>query len=171
MGVGLLACGGALLGAMAWRLGHRSTPEQPASQINQPLSQSATALSPKRTELPVPATPAVDDEGTVVVRVDAANARIELDGQLIAQSASGARLRVEPGEHALGVSAPGRHRYLGRVNVTTGGTVELPVHLRRDNEPAAATPVPAPAASVQAKKAHDRRADPDYLVDPFSGSK
>jgi len=108
---------------------------------------------------------------TLVVRVDAANARIELDGQLIAQSASGARLRVEPGEHTLSVTAPGRHRYVGRVGVATGATVESTVHLRHDSEPAppatavAATPKPEP------KKPAPKRNDPDYLVDPFSGNK
>ncbi|HEX9101142.1 MAG TPA: PEGA domain-containing protein, partial [Polyangia bacterium] len=168
LGLGLLGCAAAVIVAMGAR-----TPDRPA--IGQPLSQPATVPSSSKTELPVPTTPAVDNEGTLVVRVDAANARIELDGQLIAQSASGARLRVEPGEHALTVTAPGRHHYTGRVAVATGATVDLPLHLRRDSEPAppaaatvAATPAPKPA---EPKKPREKRNDPDYLVDPFAGPK
>jgi len=168
LGLALLGGGAALWAAPAWRA---SSPQTQRPQVGQPLSQPATAPSGSKTELPAPATPAVDDEGTLVVRVDAANARIELDGQLIAQSASGARLRVEPGEHTLSVTAPGRHRYVGRVGVATGATVESTVHLRHDSEPAppatavAATPKPEP------KKPAPKRNDPDYLVDPFSGNK
>ena len=124
--------------------------------------------SPSTTELPVPATPAVADHGTLVVHVDAVNARIELDGSLVAQSASGARLRVDAGDHAVSVSAPGRHQYAGRFTVGRGATVELAVHLRRESEPtttaAAAASRPAPAP-----KKRDSR-DPDYLVDPFAGA-
>ena len=162
MGLGLIGCGGAMFAAVSWRAAQR-----PA--IAQPLSQPATAPSPAKTELPAPATPAVDDEGTLVVHVDAANARIELDGELIAQSASGARLRVEPGEHALTVTAPGRHHYAGRVNVTTGNTVELAVKLRREADAvAAAAPPPKPAEAL-AKKPREKRNDPDYLVESVLG--
>ena len=161
VGLGVVGCGAALLAVGALAPAHRP-------KVQQPLSPPATGPSLARAELPVPATPAVDNEGTVVVRVDVADARIELDGELIAESASGARLRVDPGEHALAVTAPGRRRYVAHVNVTTGAKVELAVHLRRDSEPlAAATPSkPAPP-----KKPHERRSDPDYLVDPFSGPK
>jgi hypothetical protein len=154
-----------LFGSLVWKARQRP-------QIEQPLSQTATAPSPPRTELPAPATPAVDTEGTLVVRVDAANARIELDAQLVAQSASGARLRVASGEHELTVTAPGRHHYSGRLTVGTGATVEVPVHLRHDSEPAAAAPRSAATPKpVEAKKPHDKRNDPDYLVDPFTGAK
>jgi eukaryotic-like serine/threonine-protein kinase len=165
LGLGLFGAGAALFGSLAWK-----SHERP--KIEQPLSQPATAPSRSGTELPVPTTPAVDNEGTVVVRVDAANARIELDGQLIAQSASGARLRVEAGEHALTVTAPARRRYTGRVTLASGATVDIAVHLHHDGEPMAAASAPKPAAPpAEAKKARDKRNDPDYLVDPFSGAK
>ena len=169
-GLALLGCGAAMLVALPWRAPQAAI-ERPAS--GQPLSPPATAPSPSKTELPVPATPAVDNEGTLVVRVDAANARIELDGQLIAQSASGARLRVEPGEHLLAVTAPGRHRYAGRVAVATGGTVEIPIRLHHEPEPAPSTASAVAAAPKPAepKKPAPKRNDPDYLVDPFAGSK
>jgi eukaryotic-like serine/threonine-protein kinase len=157
LGLGLFGCGAALFGALRWRAVDRPRPLQP-------LSQAATAASPATTALPAPTTAAVAADGTVVVRVDAANSRIELDGQLVAQSASGARVRVAAGEHALAVSAPGRRHYVGRVNVGSGATVELALHLHHDAEPAA---TPARAAPP-AKKAHDKRNDPDYLVDPFA---
>ncbi|HEY2747057.1 MAG TPA: PEGA domain-containing protein, partial [Polyangia bacterium] len=100
-----------------------------------------------------------------VVHVDTGNARIELDGTLVAQAASGARLGVDAGTHEVGVTAPGRHRYSGKVAVGRGATVELAVHLRHEAEPAATAPKPAAA------KNKPERRDPDYLVDPFSGSK
>ena len=150
--------------------------------------------------LPTPATPAVASDGTVVVRVDATNARIELDGQLVAQSASGARVRVGAGEHALTVTAPGRRLYAGRVNVASGATVELALRLRHDAESAApvvsapqlsqaqpsrlsqappsgpsqvqpAEPNQPPPALAQPQPSQDKRNDPDYLVDPFSSAK
>ena len=138
-------------------------------EIVQPVSQARTAPSPAKTELPAPATPAVSDSGTLVVHVDSGNARIELDGSLIAQSASGARLRVDSGDHAVSVSAPGRHRYQGRISVGRGATVELAVHLRRDAEPATTAAAAAPKPAPPTKKRDSR--DPDYLVDPFPGAK
>jgi eukaryotic-like serine/threonine-protein kinase len=169
VGLVLFGCGAGLLASL---MSKGSRAEQRPT-IGQPLSQPATAPSPAKTELPAPATPAVDSEGTLVVRVDAANARIELDGSLVAQSASGARLRVGAGEHDLVVTAPGRHRYATRIGVASAGTVELPVHLHHDAEPApaAAVPAPAPSKAAEPKKTREKRNDPDYLVDPFSSGK
>ncbi|HEX6838159.1 MAG TPA: protein kinase [Polyangia bacterium] len=168
LGLAAVGCGAAMLTALPWRTSP-AQPERPT--IGQPLSHSETASSRAKTELPAPTAPAVDDEGTLVVRVDAANARIELDGQLIAQSASGARLRVEPGEHALAVTAPGRRRYSGRVAVATGATIEVPIRLHRDSEPAPPAVTTAAAPKPEPKKPAPKRNDPDYLVDPFSGTK
>ena len=165
----LVAAGGAAFYASgAWK----PAPAQAPSA--QPLSQPATVASPSKTELPAPATVSVDKEGTLVVHVDIGNARIELDGALVAQSASGARVRVEAGEHTLSVTAPGRHRWATRVSIATGATVDVPVRLHRDSEPAptTASAAPPPAAKpAEAKKPHDKRNDPDYLVDPFSSPK
>ena len=165
LGLAVVGGGGALYATGAWK----PAPARPA--IAQPLSHPTTAASPSKTELPAPATPAVDSEGTLVVHVDIGNARIELDGALVAQSASGARVRVEAGEHALSVTAPGRHRWATRVSIATGATVDVPVHLHHDSEPAptTASAAPPPAAKpAEAKKQRDKRNDPDYLVDPFS---
>ena len=159
-----VAVAGALAGVVTWRA--RTVHRPP---IAQPLSPIATAPSPAKTEPTAPATPPVADRGTLVVHVDAGNARIELDGTLIAQSASGARLGVGAGEHAVSVTAPGRRRYAGRVAVGRGATVELAVHLRHETEPVA-TVAASPGKPADAKKRADRH-DPDYLVDPFSGSK
>jgi eukaryotic-like serine/threonine-protein kinase len=168
LGLAVVGGGAALYASGVWK-----PAPSPRPAVVQPLSHATTGPSQSRTELPVPATPTVDSEGTLVVHVDTANARIELDGRLIAQSASGARLRVEPGEHALAVTAPGRHRYVAHVSVATGATVDVPVHLHHDFEPAPPTatiaPVPAPKPA-EPKKARDKRNDPDYLVDPFSTS-
>jgi hypothetical protein len=126
------------------------------------------------------------------VHVDAPDARIEVDGRMIAQSASGARVRVEAGEHAVSVAAPGRRPYRSHIAVGAEATVDVPVHLVRAGGrgatgagPAAVEPPPvAPSATARRppdkldkqddkpepqekgdKK--DRRSDPDYLVDPF----
>jgi hypothetical protein len=167
-GVLLFGIGAGLLASLMAKRGGTER-----SQIAQPLSQPATVPSPAKTELPAPTTPAVANEGTLVIRVDATNARIELDGALVAQSASGARLRVGAGEHDLVVTAPGRRRYATRVGVASTGTVELPVHLHHDGEPASAAPPPAAKAAkpAESKKPREKRNDPDYLVDPFSGQK
>jgi serine/threonine-protein kinase len=165
LALALVGGGGALYVTGAWK------PAATHPVVAQPLSHSTTAASSSKTELPAPATPAVDNEGTLVVHVDIGNARIELDGALVAQSASGARVRVEAGEHTLSVTAPGRHRWATRVGIATGATVDVPVHLHHDSEPApttaSATPPPA-AKPVETKKPRDKRNDPDYLVDPFS---
>jgi hypothetical protein len=168
----LATAGVAGAGLLASLMSKGSRVEQ-RTPIAQPLSQPATPLSSAKTELPAPATPAVANEGTLVVRVDAANARIELDGSLVAQSASGARLRVSAGEHDLVVTAPGRHRFATRIGVASAGTVELPIHLHHDAEPmpAAAPPPPKAAKPAEPKKPHEKRNDPDYLVDPFSSGK
>src|SRR5206468_11536549 len=126
--------------------------------------------------------------GTLVVRLDVSDARIELDGQLIATAAAGARLKVDAGEHALTVLVPGKHPYTGRVVVGPGSVVELPLHLHRDDATAARARGSVPAAAVKSAarsvapaaksadkatpdKPADKRKDPDYLVDPFSGPK
>jgi len=163
LGIGLVACGTGMLASLMRRSSASARPT-----IAQPLSQPTTVPSPSKTELPAPATPAVNNQGTLVVRVDSANARIELDGDMVAQSASGARMRVDAGEHELVVTSPGRHRYTNRVGVASAATVELAVHLRHDSEPIAAAPAPKPA---EPKKPHEKRNDPDYLVDPFSSGK
>jgi len=167
-GLVLFGCGAGLLASLMSKGSHAD--QRPT--IAQPLSQAATAPSPAKTELPAPTTPAVANEGTLVVRVDAANARIELDGSLVAQSASGARLRVGAGEHELVVTAPGRRRYATRIGVASASTVELPIHLHHDAEPATASAAASPPPkAAEPKKPHEKRNDPDYLVDPFSSGK
>ncbi|MCA1662938.1 MAG: PEGA domain-containing protein, partial [Myxococcales bacterium] len=164
LGLVLVGGAGALYATGAWKM------EAARPTIAQPLSHPTTAASPSKTELPAPTTPAVDNDGTLVVHVDIGNARIELDGALVAQSASGARVRVEPGEHTLLVAAPGRHRWATRVSIATGATVDVPVHLHHESEaaPATASAAPPPAAKPVEAKKRDKRNDPDYLVDPFS---
>jgi hypothetical protein len=95
-------------------------------------------------------------EGTVLVHVDAPDARIEVDGRLIAQSASGARVRVEAGEHAVEVTAPGRHLYRSHIAVGADATVDVPVRLVKLGAPLrpAARPLPAhPGAAALGKAA------------------
>ena len=175
-GLALFGCGAALIGVVAWKAVHRPDSAQPLSHTatapslgRTVPSSPTTAPSAATAAAAPPATAAVSDEGTVVVRVDAADARIDLDGQLIAQSASSARVRVGPGAHALTVTAPGRQRYSGRVGVIAGQSVEVAVHLH--HEATRATPAPRDKAREAPARPRDKRIDPDYLVDPFSGSK
>jgi hypothetical protein len=163
------------------------TPPPPV--VAPPAPPPASNIEPPVLEPPV----RVKHEGTVVVRVDAPDARIEVDGRMIAQSASGARVRVEAGEHAVSVSSPGRRPYRSHIAVGADASVDVPVHLApigRGAPAAKAAPSvkPSPAASATARKPpdkiekqevpekpekpekgdkKDRRSDPDYLVDPF----
>ncbi|MDB4964836.1 MAG: hypothetical protein JWN44_525 [Myxococcales bacterium] len=176
-GLALAGFGAAMFGVLMYRV--RTTSGQSLSQNATVPSPTKTAPSPKQSELAVANAP--PEEGTLVVRVDVSDARIDLDGQMIAQAASGARLKVEPGEHTLTVMAPGRHQYSGRVRVRAGALLDVPIHLHHETTAAsgraaaspAAKPAPAPKAvpAAPVAKPADKRKDPDYLVDPFSGAK
>ena len=158
----------AVVAAGAGVVGWRTRAVSPAAGANRPGIAQPTETAPT-----APATAPVADVGTLVVHVDAGDARIELDGALVAGTASGARLRVGAGDHAVSVTAPGRRRYAGRVAVGRGATVELAVRLRREVEPPLVVPLSAPktaaAPKTPAQKKRDK--DPDYLVDPFSSGK
>jgi serine/threonine-protein kinase len=135
------------------------------------LSPRATAASSRATAdeitppKPIETTmPGVADDaaaGTVLVRVDASDARIDLDGELVAQAASGARVRTSAGAHTLGVTATGRKPYSNKFVIAAGATIDLNVHLSHRG----------PARPTSTEGATPQRQDPDYLVDPFGGHK
>jgi serine/threonine-protein kinase len=192
-GLAVVGCAAALLATFIFRA-HRAntTPTENEARSAETVAAGeaakadvtprpeATAAKVEVAAVPTPAAPAATPstvepshrrhEGTVVVRVDASDARIEIDGRLIAQSASGARVRVEAGEHAVAVTAPGRHPFRSHIAVGAEAVVDVPVRLRRAGG-AAAAEAPAAAANPARKpdkpEKRDRRNDPDYLVDPF----
>jgi serine/threonine-protein kinase len=88
----------------------------------------------------------------LIVRVDAPNAHVFLDGKSMPLDGRVARIDVAtPGEHELALSAPGRKKILRPVVVEAGATLELEVPLPHES------------------RAPGKRNDPDYLVDPFRG--
>jgi hypothetical protein len=92
--------------------------------------------------------------GALIVRVDASNARVLLDGKPVTLDGRTARIEVPaPGEHELQLSAPGRKKILRPVVVEAGATLELEMALPHES------------------RAPERRNDPDYLVDPFGGER
>jgi hypothetical protein len=165
-GLLLVAFGAAALTAFYWRVQVVSPLATAASPMTTALSPPATAPSPPATTVS-PATTAAPAAGALVVHVDAADARIDLDGELLAQSAAGARVKVTPGEHALTVTAPGRRRYHSVVLVDDGRIADVVVHLPRVAVESAA--VRSKPAARPAARAHNH--DPDYLVDPFGAKR
>jgi serine/threonine-protein kinase len=169
-----LALAGVVLGvlaAVAWRAQSRVT-HVIAAPVAAPLPAPSPAASPTA---PVPElkpslpTPTAEPQGTLVVRVDAPDASIELDGELIALAASGARVKVTRGQHQLNVAAPGRKPYSSKVAVAEGAAVEVLVHLHGKDRPRGAGP--AASKPAETTPTPNKRHDPDYLVDPFSSAK
>jgi serine/threonine protein kinase len=183
MGLLLIGCGAGLGSGLITRFRHVSAPAVPAAIV---LTQPAAPPTPRATVAPQPATAtaaaiaavhsatAPGPEGTLDVRVDAADARIEVDGRLIAEAASGAHVRLAAGAHDVDVSAPHRQHYRGHFAVVADSVVAMPVHLHRAGEKLAPPPsTRTAAAATNPSPPHRRDAqekkkdDPDYLVDPF----
>jgi hypothetical protein len=182
-GVALAALAAATLLVWASKSGRVGVPLSVPSPPSPPpiTSTSSTTFTPASN---ITVTPALHHErAAVVIHVDASDARIVVDGALVAQSAAGATVTVAPGEHVLTVSAPGRQRWSGRVRVDRGQTTDVAVRLHHGAAPPRApavapttdaTPPPrAPAvAPTTAATSPPRppvagKGDPDYLVDPF----
>jgi serine/threonine-protein kinase len=152
--VAWLVCGLAVLVGAGLVVARR--PHAPAHlplAVRAPLQTAAQPVAvapPAQRPSPPPAR-----ASTLVVNVDAPDARIQVDGRLIADAAASARAKFEqPGEHVLIVSAPGRKPYRSHVAVAAGATVQVSVHLGHP--------------SAKSRKAPGA-GDPDYLVDPFGG--
>jgi serine/threonine protein kinase len=106
------------------------------------------APPPASTIAPAPSRPA-----RLTIELDA-NARIFLDGVLLARSSKHVGAMIErPGEHVLRVTAPHRRPYVRTILVEPGLDLDFHISLAR------------PASNFD--KAKVRTADGDYLVDPF----
>ena len=86
-----------------------------------PQSPPPSRLEPAR---------AIAAVGTLVLSIDADNARVELDGRVVASSARAVRLELEAERpHALVISAPGRRPFRRDVTAASGAVVEVAAHL------------------------------------------
>lgn len=119
---GLWALGAALVVGLVWML-------VAAGPRTRPAAPTAATLPGRSLQSPPTSPPA---KGTLVIRVDASDARIELDGRMLAEAAAGVRVDAEPGEHQLLVTAPGRSPFDGHFVVTAGAITEIPIVLRRE---------------------------------------
>ncbi|HZS42417.1 MAG TPA: serine/threonine-protein kinase [Polyangia bacterium] len=131
-------------GGWSWlRPSHAPAPPPPIAPAPTPIAPAPTVIAPR-----APAT------GTLDVRVNTDAARIELDGEVVAEAARSARITVEAArEHQLRVSAPGFRPLERKLRVGPNATVETAVSLARVEKPA---PRPSPAPE-----------DPNGAIDPY----
>jgi len=134
------------------------------SPADEPAAPPAGRSAPAAAAAPPLAQPARPvPQGTIVVRVNAVDARIEIDGQVVAEAASSARLAVDAtGSHEVVVSAPHRERVRKSVKVGPGATVEVPIKLARGSGGKTA-PAPGPTEAPPSKTTEDD----DAPMDPF----
>jgi hypothetical protein len=138
-------------------------PEPAPTAIAAPAAEPPAA-QPAAPAIP-PAPPPIVQPATLVVHVNAPDARIELDGRVLAAAAHEGRFAVErAGAHELVVSAPHRRPFHQTVTLAAGGEMDLPVMLERVLPAAATRPAPV-------HKAAATRGDHDYMIDPFAKTK
>jgi len=115
-------------------------------------SAAPTEVAPGPTA--VPAANGAANTAELIVEANVADARIELDGQVVAGGVDSPKLHaVPPGAHVLRVSAPGRRAFTRRLTVEAGAHVRVPARLER-------------SATASSDHSHNDK-DPDYLVNPF----
>jgi serine/threonine-protein kinase len=133
-----------------------AAPSVPAPSV--PASPAEPKPAPPATPV---AEPPGEPKGTLVVKVNVANARIDLDGAPVVESADGARVPVKAGEHALVVSAPGQKPVHKTVKVSVGAEVEVNIKLRGGGGPS------SPHKNPQQGGAPDN----GYMLDPFGNKR
>jgi eukaryotic-like serine/threonine-protein kinase len=112
--------------------------------------------------------PPAPKPATLALTVNVPNARVELDGAVLAESTPGGLFTVDAaGTHTLAVSAPHRKSWQKTLAFTAGSETPVDVELERAQ---AAAPVKAPivkpaAGEPAAKKPRHR----DDMIDPFAG--
>jgi tRNA A-37 threonylcarbamoyl transferase component Bud32 len=140
-----------------------------AAWLGRPAPQKVTAMAapPPSAPIAAPAPAPAAPPGLLVVRLKAGDGRIELDGNLLAEAASGARISVDATrEHLLHVSAPGYRPYQKRIMVGPGAIVETDVTLAKAAAAAPATARrPAPPRAIPAAPAPP--ADEEVAIDPY----
>jgi serine/threonine-protein kinase len=155
--VGMLA-GAAALTAILFT---RSASQQPAAAPAPAAPAVVAAPPPAPTAAPAPTEPAAPAPAIVLINVNVDDARIELDGKVVAESARNARVEVPSGgSHDIVVSAPGRKTFKKNFSASSGVTLEVPVTLRS----ASSASPSRPAKSKPAKKSEDGF----HMLDPFA---
>jgi hypothetical protein len=101
--------------------------------------ERAAALEPKLSKLAVVVAPSL---------AGLAGLRVERDGIPLDKTTWGVPLPVDPGEHVVQATAPGKKPWLGRHSVAEGGaSADILVPLLEDGPAPAAPEAPAPAAA------------------------
>jgi hypothetical protein len=138
-----------LLGVMALSLSGKSPPAAPVAPA--PRAPASVEAPPApTTPAPVAATKA-----SLKITVDAADATIELDENVIAEHASSATVTLGfIGTHVVTATAPGRKPVTKVITVVEGEAASLALTL-----PKTAVARPRPAASKK---------NSDYMLDPFA---
>jgi serine/threonine-protein kinase len=132
------------------------------------LSMNSRAPAPA-VAAPVPAPVAAPEPpkpASLVVKVNAPDANIELDGKVLAQGVAEGRFDVEGGDHELTVSAAHRKTAHRTVHLNPGAEMDVDLALEKVALPAPPPPRPQPAPA----KTH-HKGDRDYMVDPFATKK
>jgi serine/threonine protein kinase len=124
----------------------------PASTTSSPSASSAVVAPPRAVVAPS-GIPAAAASGRLHIRVDAADARVEVDGKVVPLRDRLATADVAAGNHRVAVTAAGRRPFRRSTAVAAGATVEVVAHL-------------APAAARHPAAA-DNKDDKDDAVDPF----
>jgi hypothetical protein len=120
-----------------------------------PLRPAPVAPPPAAPSPPVEAK-AAPAPAIVVINTNVDEARITLDGQVVADSVRNARLEVAAaGEHDLVVAADGKKPFKKRFTTTAGAILEIPVGLRSASS--------ASGGGRPAKK----KSDGFYMLDPL----
>ncbi len=159
------ALGLAVAAVVVQRTNHDQRATMAAPPVSAMVAPAPHAPSP-------PAVTPAPTSGTLVVRVDDDRAHIELDGAVIAEAASGARLEVDSRrEHRLRVTAPGRRDFAAAVRVGAGAIVDKSVTLARVDKrrpPPAPAPTEATTATTMKTPPAPPADDPNAAIDPYA---
>jgi hypothetical protein len=125
-----------------------------------PVVAPATTPAPSApTELPSPVAAPPETPAILVVNTNVPDARIELDGKVVANAVRNARLEVTlSGEHELTVSAAGRRSFQKTFAISAGSVLEMPVTLKA---------APTAGASRPKKQQQPKNENGFYMLDPL----
>jgi hypothetical protein len=168
-GVSLVLGLAIVIGVMIARgKGKDASEVEPVAAQAAPESTTAAAPPPSVIVAELTPTPAAAAEeppapAKLILELNLKNGVVTLDGKKVAQNQSHVELSVEkPGEHLLGVTAPGYQPHSQSIQLSPGleRTVALRLERARGKGQAAAK---RPAATKTATTPRNR----DYVIDPF----
>jgi len=168
--VALAATGLVVLAAAAVLLGRADHSAESPPEAAAPPPPAAVVQPPPP---PPPAEPPVVlvPAGTLSIAIDAPDAQIVVDDRIVARAADRATVAIDPGDHAIEVTAPGRIPYRGSATVRSGETEQLTVTLPPQ------APTKRHRSRHRPRRAADAAADTttlpanvDSIADPFPGT-